>query len=349
MAKDKYYNGQKLLDMLDINGQKPEIYICTTNRNAGKTTFFNRKMINDFKKKGMKFALIVRYMSDIADCVNSFWKDISYLFFPGDDLKQENRQNGKYAELFLNEVSCGYVIPIMKPEKIKKVSAEFSDVGQMLFDEFQLESGMYLKDEPGQLYSIHTSVARGRNEQVRYVPLYLVGNTISILNPYYIQYGIARRLKSDTKFLRGDGFVLEQGFNESASEAQLASGFSRAMQAGGMSKQVAYAAQGVYLNDNQAFIEKPQGRSRYIVTLHYEGHNIGIRLYPDAGIVYADNSADMTFPYKVTVKSEDHNVNYVMLRTNSQLLFSLRWYFDRGCFRFKDLLCKDCILTALSL
>lgn len=347
--KNKYYNGQRLLDMLDINGQKPEIYICTTNRNAGKTTYFNSKMIRDFKNKGWKFALIVRYMSDINDCVNAFWKDIGCIFFPGDTMSQESRQDGKYAELFLNDIPCGYVIPINKPEKIKKLSAEFSDVKQMLFDEFQIESGMYLKDEPGLLYNLHTSIARGQHEQVRYVPLYLVGNTISILNPYYIQYGITKRLKSDTKFLRGDGYVLEQGFNESASNAQLQSGFARAMQAGGYSKQVAYAAQGVYLNDNQAFIEKPQGRNKYIATLRYDGHNIGIRVYPDLGILYADNKADMTFPYKVTVKSDDHNVNYVMLRSSAQLIQTLRWYFDRGCFRFKDILCKECILTALSL
>ena len=349
MNDTKYYDGQKLLSMKDINGLTPEIYICTSNRNAGKTTYFNRKMINDFKKKGWKFALIVRYQGDIPDCASAFWKDISCLFFPGDVLTQNERQNGKYAELFLNDVSCGYVIPINKPEKMKKVSNEFSDVKQMLFDEFMLESNMYLKDEPGLLFSIHTSIARGQHEQVRYVPLYMVGNTISILNPYYVQYGISRRLKSDTKFLRGDGFVLEQGFNESASNAQLQSGFSRAMSAGGNTKQVAYAAQGVYLNDNLAFIESPKGKSRYIVTMRYEGHDIGIRMYPELGILYADNKADMTFPNRVTVKSEDHNVNYVMLRTNSQLIFSLRWYFDRGCFRFKDLLCKDCILTALSL
>ena len=82
MNDSKYYNGQKLLSMKDINGLTPEIFICTTNRNAGKTTYFNSKLIRDFKKKGWKFALIVRYQGDILDCVSAFWKDISCLFFP---------------------------------------------------------------------------------------------------------------------------------------------------------------------------------------------------------------------------------------------------------------------------
>lgn len=349
MEKIKYYDGQKLLSMKDLNGDDPEIYICTANRTAGKSTWFNRKLVTDFKKRGDKFALIYRHLGDLEACAEAFFKDIGVLFFQGDTFCQKERANGKFVELFLNDISCGYGIPINKPENIKKYSAVFSDVTQMLFDEFQLESGGYLKDEPGKLHSIHTSVARGNFQQVRRVPLYMVGNPCSIINPYYVQFGIARRLKADTKFLRGNGFVLEQGFNEAARNAQLTSGFNKAYLSGGDDDFVAYAAEGIYLNDSLAFIDTPKGKSRYIATLRYDGRDIGIRVYPELNIVYADNKADLTFPLRVTVKTEDHNVNYVMLRNNAPLLFTLRWYFERGCFRFKDLLCKECILTALSL
>lgn len=347
--KPKYYDGQKLLAMKDINGKIPEIFICTANRTAGKSTWFNRKLVNDFKKYGRKFALIYRYQADLESCAEAFFKDIGILFFRDDVMTQKERANGKYVELFLNDIPCGYGIPMSKPENIKKYAAVFSDVYQMLLDEFMLESGLYLKDEVAKLHSIHTSIARGNFEQVRYVPLFLVGNPVSILNPYYVKLGISKRLKSDTKFLRGDGFVLEQGYNDSAMQAQMASGFNRAMLSGGDADFVAYAAQGVYLNDNQSFIDQPKGKSRYIATLRYEGRDIGIRVFPELNIVYADNRADLSFPIRVTVKTEDHDINYVMLRNSAPLLFTLRWYFERGCFRFKDLLCKECILTALSL
>ena len=38
----KFYDGTKLLSLKDINGNTPEIYISTSNRSAGKTTYFNR-------------------------------------------------------------------------------------------------------------------------------------------------------------------------------------------------------------------------------------------------------------------------------------------------------------------
>ncbi len=40
--QSKYYDGKKLLSIKDLNGEKPEIFICTSNRSAGKTTYFER-------------------------------------------------------------------------------------------------------------------------------------------------------------------------------------------------------------------------------------------------------------------------------------------------------------------
>ena len=94
----------------------------------------------------------------------------------------------------------------------------------MIFDEFQSETNHYCDNETKKFISIHTSIARGQGEQVRYVPVYMLSNPVSIINPYYVEMGISGRLKDDTKFLRGDGFVLEQGYIESASIEQKNSG-----------------------------------------------------------------------------------------------------------------------------
>lgn len=36
MGENKFYDGTKLMSMKDINGNTPEIFICTSNRSAGK-------------------------------------------------------------------------------------------------------------------------------------------------------------------------------------------------------------------------------------------------------------------------------------------------------------------------
>lgn len=341
----KYYDGTKLLSMLDINGRKPEIFICTTNRTGGKTTYFSRLMVNRFLDRGEKFAILYRFNYELDDCADKFFKDIGKLFFKGKTMTSQRKAAGIFHELFLDNISCGYAISLNSCDQLKKYSHLFSDVMRIMFDEFQSETNHYCSDEIRKLLSVHTSIARGIGEQVRYVPVYMLSNPVSIINPYYVELGISNRLRDDTKFLRGDGFVMEQGFVESASEALLESGFNRAFS---KNSYVAYSAQCVYLNDAKAFIAKPTGNNRYLGTLKYNGTDYGIREYPELGIVYCDDKPDPTYTYKITVTTEDHEINYVMLKKSDLFLSSLRYYFEHGCFRFKDMKCKDAVLKALS-
>ena len=55
----QFYDGTKLLSLMDVNGEKPEIYVCTTNRNGGKTTYFNRYVTRRFLNYGEKFQKIL--------------------------------------------------------------------------------------------------------------------------------------------------------------------------------------------------------------------------------------------------------------------------------------------------
>lgn len=339
------YDGTKLLSLLDINGKKPEIYICTSNRSAGKTTYFGRLLVNRFFDKGEKFCLIYRYNYELDNVVDKFYKDIHTLFFNNHNMTSKRRAHGIFHELFLDNKSCGYAVSLNSADQIKKYSHLFSDVKRMLMDEFQSENNHYCTDEVKKFISIHTSVSRGQGKQVRYVPVYMISNPVSIINPYYVEMGISARLNKDTKFLRGNGFVLEQGFNESASKSQKESAFNRAFQ---KNDYIAYSTECVYLNDNESFIDTPTGPSRYIATLKYKGVDYGLREYTESGYIYCSDKCDKSFPMKITVTTSDHNINYVMLKRNDYFISNLRYLFERGCFRFKDLKCKEAVLSALS-
>ena len=159
-----------------------------------------------------------------------------------------------------------------------------------------------------------------------------------------MELGISERLDNKTKFLKGDGFVLEQGYIESASNAQKQSAFNRAFK---NSVYVAYSSENVYLNDNTAFIDRMQGKSKYICTIRYNKSDYGIREFADSGIIYCDDSPDLTFPLKISTTTEDHTINYIMLQRNDFFLSNIRYLFERGCFRFKNLKCKEAVLSAL--
>ena len=348
-----YYDGTRLLSTKDINGNTPELFLCTTNRTGGKTPYFGRMVVNRFIKQQKKFCLIYRYKYELDDIADKFFKDIGSLFFQGWEMETKVRAKGVFHELYLtntnnveSKVSCGYAIPLNSADQIKKYSHLFSDVDSMLFDEFQSETNNYCPDEITKFLSVHTSVARGQGKQKRYVPVYMLGNDVTLLNPYFVELGITDRINDETKFLKGDGFVLEHGFIESASLAQQESGIFKAFK---NHKYAAYASQNVYLHDNTAFIEIPEKvSSRYLATIRYNECDYALREYRDLGIIYCDNHADKTFPMRISVTTEDHNINYVMLKANELFVRTMRDYFEHGCFRFKDLKCKQALLKCIS-
>lgn len=270
----KYYDGTKLLSLKDLDGQRPEIYMVTTNRTGGKTTYFGRYSVRRFLNFNEKFALLYRFNYELDNVSDKFFKDLKTLFFPSMEMTSKRRAHGIFHELYLDDRSCGYAITLNSADQLKKYSHLFSDVDRILFDEFQSETNHYCDKEVKKFQSIHTSIARGQGEQTRYVPVYMMSNPVTLLNPYYSAMKIGSRLQSNTKFLRGTGWVLEQGYVDSAEKAMKQSGFAKAFAEDDYMK---YSTEAVYLNDNYSFVETMQGKCKYVCTLRYMGKEYGIK------------------------------------------------------------------------
>lgn len=341
-----FYSGTKLLSLKDLNGNTPEIYLCTTNRSAGKTTFFNRYCLRRFITYGEKFMLLFRFEYELSDVAGKFFDDIERLFFNGHSMESKSRGSGKYQELFYDGKSCGYAVAINSAVNVKKLSHHFSDTTRMLMDEFQAEYNNYAPEEITKFQSIHMSVARGGGKHSRYVPVIMLSNTISLLNPYYAALGVTDRLRKETTFLRGNGWVLEQSICETAALAQEQSIFNRAF--GGSAYQL-YSSQNVYLNDNTAFIERPTGKSRYLATIKYKNEQFAVREYTELGIIFVDSrSVDKSFPLRLAITANDQELNYVILNHYRGFIQALRYLFEKGCFRFNSLLAKEATMKALT-
>lgn len=341
----KYYDGTKLLSLKDLDEQRPEIYMVTTNRTGGKTTYFGRYAVRRFINFNEKFALLYRFNYELDNVSDKFFKDLKTLFFPSMEMTSKRLARGIFHELYLNDRSCGYAITLNSADQLKKYSHLFSDVDRILFDEFQSETNHYCDKEVKKFQSIHTSIARGQGKQARYVPVYMMSNPVTLLNPYYTAMKIGSRLQSNTKFLRGSGWVLEQGYVDSAAKAMKQSGFAKAFADDDYMK---YSTEAVYLNDNYSFVETMQGKCKYVCTLRYMGKEYGVKEYVEKGVVYVDDKPDLTYPYKITVTTDDHQINYLMLQRHDMFIMNMRFLFSKGAFRFKNLECKEATLATLS-
>ena len=50
---------------------------------------------------------------------------------------------------------------------------------------------------------------------------------------------------------------------------------------------------------------------------------------------------------KIALDLESHDINYVLLSRYNEYITKLRFFFDHGCFRFKNQECKNAIINML--
>lgn len=347
----KFYNPEKLLTSLDVNGEKPEILIAISNRGAGKTYGFAKYLLDRFINHDEKFALICRWQRELGSVADGIFKAVLHNEFEGYSISERKMQRNTYALLTLEKddggkkvrKNCGYVLPVNGSDNLKKISSLFSDVERMFFDEFQCE--MYCPNEIDKFVNLHFTVARGNEEGVRFVPVILASNSLSIVNPYFLALRLSTRIQSNTKFYKSDGLVLERFVNKDVADKQSKSGFNRAFSG---NKQMMSNIDNSWLNDSWSCVEKPKGRGEYTFTLVDDNKKYGVRLYNnnDGRFLYVNRSVDNTCKTVYNI-SENGIVNMPLLKSSLNLMLMKKLWLQ-GKVLFSDIEVKDVMLHILA-
>lgn len=326
----KYFEAKNVYQFKDGDGNTPEILMVDGNRTGGKTTAFSRLLVNEFLAEGKKFFLVYRYKNELADVADAFFKDIRTLFFPDHELTGKSHAKGTFIELFLDKKSCGYASSLTMATKLKRYSHIFSDVQNMFFDEYQDETNIYLPEEVNRLLSLHTTIARGQGNAVRFVPLYMCSNSVSIFNPYYQALGITSRINSNTKVYRGSGFVLLRLTMKEVAEAQKASPFNRAFSG---SSYLDSSVDNAFLNDDAFNVEKRDVRGIPLFGFFCSGAFFTV--YQDKTEFYVRKGGDSGVPRKYGVMESDRGNGVLSIRSSGSL-FQLRKAYENALVFFEN-------------
>lgn len=344
----EFYSGDKLLNTLDKNGDKPELYIvCSRVRGPGKTFNFTKKLLDDFMvEKTAKFVLFCRSKLELGSVAQGMFKSMMSIHYPDYDMCERIQMKGVYSNIYLttndedkSQIHCGYVIPLNSADQIKRISSLFSDSVQGYFDEFQPEDkNTYLSNEVAKFLSIHTSIARGEGQSRRYFPVYFASNTVSVNNPYFIALGLNKCIQSNTKLFKGEGYVFEKAENPGLVEVHAQSGMAKAFS---HEKSIDYGDNS-WLNDNYACVEKPGnwGRAQYICTLISGNIKLGVKYYPNEMLYYVDYNVDRGSGMVFNIKYDNMEPNIPLIK-GSLTMIKLRESMERGIVRFRDLRCKS--------
>jgi hypothetical protein len=166
-----------------------------------------------------------------------------------------------------------------------------------------------------------------------------------MLNPYFVFFDIPKRLKDDTKFIRGHGWVAEFNFNESASNALKKNGLYRAFD----TQYMKTSADNAKLFYEEEFIEKTQGKTKYLFTIKHDGNYYGVREELTTGKTYIDEKYDKTCKNILVFSSGEHSSNTVMLSKNSFIMKKIKDSYNLALLRFSSLKAKNVIYDILAI
>lgn len=345
-----YYYPDKILSQKDIDGLTPSQFCVDTNRGDGKTTSFLIDSLLRFYNNNYETVYLFR---DKKECEMPpyMFEDVfrTYPELRG-NFRREKIADGIVQRFHLNGKPFVMGVSLKDMDSIKRISGVFGNATRAIMEEFQTETGKYLPDEVGKVQSVFTSMNRGGGKRDRNMKLIMLGNHISLLNPYYVYRGIHKRWRQDQKYYRGKGWVVEISYNPEAAHEIGDSAMNRSFtDEFGNNRYGDMATGDNYLFEANAFIEKPLGRNRYICTLVHGGIEYGVREYYQEGVVFIGHSVDPYCQAKVTFSAGDHKANTLMLNHYSFFFKFLKQSFQGGYLYFEDDKAKIAIFDILGL
>ena len=344
----KFYNPIHLLSYGKV------LNFTIGSRSIGKSTGFAIYLIKEYIEKGRRFIYVRRTQDETQlTAPNYFDNAVDIMKAAGYEIKAFSYKGGEY---YLNGELCGYAIPLSLQQKYK--SSDYSSVWYILYDEFMIAPGSSARYIGGKsmasaeveaMTSLYQTVDRGigrafRNE----TRIIFVGNAGTFFNPFFINYGIDKYLRPDTKYLspKNDIYVVELTTEtEATKDIKASNGYKMSTE---RSKAYAYENKFADLSGDDFIVHNPTGRYSQILNLVCDNETYGVYSYPDAGYLYVSHRECEARP-TISITTKDHTPNYLMIQTwhghpTTQLIKQM---YDLGSMRFADYKCKMVIDTYL--
>lgn len=333
----KFYNPNRLLSYGKV------LNFTIGSRSIGKSTGWAIFMLKDWIDNGHQFIYVRRTQDETQLTAPSYFDNaVNILNANGYNIKKFEYKGGQY---FCDGKLCGYAIPLSLQQKYK--SSNYSLVWWILYDEFMIAPGSSARyiggstnasAEVDAMTSLYQTVDRGigrafRNE----TRIIFVGNAGTFFNPFFINYGIDRHLRPDTKYLspKNDIYVVElTKETEATKEIKESYGYKMSTE-----KTRAYAYDNSYadLKDTDFIAKEPKGRRQPLCNLMYENNTYGVYCYNDEGFIYIGHRPCAGRP-NIALTTIDHRPNYLMIKNwhNHPITTLIKQMYDMSNIRFAD-------------
>ena len=283
-------------------------------RGRGKT-FRHSKLrpISRFLETGEQFIYLRRYKNELKT-LDIFFDDVRE-FFPDVELKVKNRV------FYCNGKVMGFAINLSTANMLK--STAYPKVQTIVFDEFILEKGYirYLDSEVRAFLNFYETVARDRED----VKVYFLGNSVSLVNPYFIHWKIMPNTKQQftkvRKTLRdgrkGRHLIVVEIMQDDSDEGENSFRQNKInTDYGELINGSEFGEMSIHNNfadDNTDFIEKKTANARFLFNLVYKGVIYGIWLDASVGKWFVSMKRDKQTVRTYAITTDDFKVNMFLV------------------------------------
>ena len=298
-------------------------------RGVGKSYGIKKYVLNKFKKKHRQFIYLRRYDTELRKSLrdNEFFKDIC-----SDPLFKDDEFTIRGDKFYMNDELCGYAIPLSKASIYKSVP--FPNVDTIIYDEFLIDNNTYhyIMDEPEKLLDFIETVGRLRDIQV-----FCLGNSISMVNPYFDYFNISLPYNTDIKTFKQGLILINYIKNEAYRKVKKDSKFGSLIDG---TKYGDYAIDNKFLKDNKNFIKKKNPKSKFFFNIVINSHTYGVWMDYNSNEMYISKICNSNHPVTITFNYKDHTENTIMLKSKSVFFQNLVKHYQTGNLYFDNIQIK---------
>lgn len=234
-------------------------------RGLGKTYGAKKFVIKKFIENGEQFIYLRRYETELKIAKHTLFADIG-MEFPEWEFKADGdflrmRKIKKEDQDKPNKwIVCGYAISLSKAQQKKSVS--YHDVKTIIYDEFIIEKGAvrYLPSEAKIMNDFYSTVDRYKDK----TRVLFLANSISIMNPYFVEYGIEPH--PDTEWIKSHGGFIVAHFpsSEAFEQGVYKTRFGQFIKG---TEYAEYAVGSFFTDNNDSLVKKKSADAEYLCTV----------------------------------------------------------------------------------
>lgn len=302
-------------------------FLCGA-RGLGKTYGAKVKAVRDAIRKGDQFIYLRRYKEELKAAKSTFFADIEKEF-PGHVFRVQGMlaqmavlEDGQGAPKKDGWRDIGFFVALSTAQSMKSMA--FPKVKTIIFDEFIIEKNAthYLPEEATAFNNFYSTVDRWMDK----TRVFFLANAVSIMNPYFLEYGITVDEETGEWVKLYDGFIVchfadSKEFSTGVYKTRFGQ-FIKNTEYGD------YAVKSKFSDNNDALLEVKGPRATYQYTLRLEAAELSV-WYDPAGAFYIQETLPKR-QIKYTFNPSRVNDDTMLMLKTDKLAQYLRSAFRKG-------------------